>query len=67
MIMLSLLSFPMKLIKVFAQFKWHNRSAQTALEENCNSSNNKYVNEYILVQKGNLHVYVKQWSRGNIG
>jgi hypothetical protein len=64
--MLSLPSFPMKLIKVFAQFKWQNGSTQTAIEEICNGSNNKYVNEYIFTWP-NLHVYVKQWSRGNIG
>jgi hypothetical protein len=35
-IMLSLPSFPIKLIKVFAQLEWQNWLVQTAIEENCN-------------------------------
>jgi hypothetical protein len=50
-IMLYLPSFLIELIKVFAQVEWQNRSVQTAIEENCNGSNNKYVNEYIFSSK----------------
>jgi hypothetical protein len=56
--MLSLPSFPMKHIKVFALFECQNKSVEATIEK-CNGSKNIYVNEYICSLKRNLHVDVK--------